>query len=298
MATSKSKVPEDIVSRSTVLSAKKLAARLYSEDLNRVSSATNFRSEAIDDSKTKSSIKQKGLMMSSASAPALKVSEKSLSLTKKFNSKARESSQNVSKNLTATRSSLKKMETANVESDGGGTQVREVIHEKYQGSNSTSTADSVPKSFLDSLHLSEREMDDLLNTPNTFYYLCPVNKSDTKFYDLELVTQDKVDQNHYYTISKEGITQYRMKQSQFTTRAQWEREYSLFHRISTIRFFRQYRCWKVRLTDCTSTNPQYLIYVLIRLHSLFFCGSAVFVWEKYVSLRSCWLRSYFSSILR
>jgi len=248
MATSKSKVPDDIVSRSTVLSAKKLAARLYSEDLNRVSSAANIRSDILDDSKTKSSIKQKGLMMSSASAPALRVSEKSLSLSKKLTVKPRESALNVSvsKNLAVTRSTLKKNETTSFDVDEVGTLTRENFSDKNITSNANSTTENVPKSFLDSLHLSEREMDDLLNTPNTFYYLCPMNKSDMKFYDLELVTQDKVDQNHYYTISKEGITQYRMKQSQFTTRAQWEREYSLFHRISTIRFFRQYRCWKVR----------------------------------------------------
>lgn len=54
-------------------------------------------------------------------------------------------------------------------------------------------------------------------------------------YDLEVATQDTIDLNFYFTLSKEGVTQYSHKSSQFTSLAQWHREHLLFHRISAIR---------------------------------------------------------------
>ena len=63
-------------------------------------------------------------------------------------------------------------------------------------------------------------------------------------YDLEVATQDTIDLNFYFTLSKEGVTQYSHKSSQFTSLAQWHREYLLFHRISSIRFFKLYKRWK------------------------------------------------------
>ena len=54
-------------------------------------------------------------------------------------------------------------------------------------------------------------------------------------YDLEVAGQDTIDLNLYFTLSKEGVTQYSHKSSQFTSLAQWHREYLLFHRISAIR---------------------------------------------------------------
>lgn len=66
-------------------------------------------------------------------------------------------------------------------------------------------------------------------------------------YDLEVVPLDRVDKNYYFTLSKEGVTQFRGKVSQFTGLAQWEREYKLFHRIAGINFFKVYKRWKVRI---------------------------------------------------
>jgi hypothetical protein len=63
-------------------------------------------------------------------------------------------------------------------------------------------------------------------------------------YDLEVATQDTIDLNFYFTLSKEGITQYSHKSSQFTSLAQWHREFLLFHMISNIRFFKLYKRWK------------------------------------------------------
>lgn len=62
--------------------------------------------------------------------------------------------------------------------------------------------------------------------------------------------QEKLNKDNYFTISKEGITHHKMKDSSFTSLTQWEREYLLFHRISRIRFFRQYRRWKVSRMVC------------------------------------------------
>ena len=67
---------------------------------------------------------------------------------------------------------------------------------------------------------------------------------DGSVYGLELANQNTIDPNYYFTLSKEGVTQYSNKTSQFTSLAQWHREYLLFHRISSIRFFRLYKRWK------------------------------------------------------
>jgi len=56
-------------------------------------------------------------------------------------------------------------------------------------------------------------------------------------YDLEVVPQEYIDKDHYFTLSKEGVTIYKDRQSQFTMLTQWEREASLFNQISNIYFF-------------------------------------------------------------
>jgi hypothetical protein len=63
-------------------------------------------------------------------------------------------------------------------------------------------------------------------------------------YDLEVVSQDLIDKDYYFTLSKEGITICRDKVSQFTPLAQWERETLLFNKIINIRFFTLYKRWK------------------------------------------------------
>ena len=105
----------------------------------------------------------------------------------------------------------------------------------------------VKTSFLASLNLSPKLHHELFHVPHTFFYLEAKTAIDTKAYDLQLISQDKVDKNQYYTISKEGITLHRSNDSEFTSLSQWEREYSLFHQISVIPFFRQYRRWKVSI---------------------------------------------------
>lgn len=138
----------------------------------------------------------------------------------------------------------------------------------------------VPRnSFLASLNLSQRQLFDLYKVPHTFFYLrvkegqpqrsTTSNNNHTgspstgtrrphsndftsdgrgnagSVYDLELVSLDQVDKNNYFTLSKEGVTQFRNKLSTFTGLSQWEREYRLFHKIANINFFKIYKRWKV-----------------------------------------------------
>ena len=75
-------------------------------------------------------------------------------------------------------------------------------------------------------------------------------------YDLKQVNLDQIDKNHYFTISKEGITQFHNKVSTFTSLIQWDREYKLYHKIANIQFFKLYKRWKV---------INYLSFILLRL---------------------------------
>lgn len=107
------------------------------------------------------------------------------------------------------------------------------------------TDQHAPGSFIDSLGLSDKQLADLNGVAMTFFYLRPRRGGDGSAYDLEVVTQEGIDKDGYFTLSKEGMTYHSAKESSFTSLRQWEREYKLFHRIAQIRFFMQYRRWKV-----------------------------------------------------
>ena len=138
-------------------------------------------------------------------------------------------------------------------------------------------------SFIDSLHLSAAQRHMLEHEPHTFFYLRVRGEGrqsdgittlrsralrdaleETKgsgpadeerslegntcaagsVYNLEVVSEDQIDKDRYFTLSKEGVTIYRDRVSQFTPLAQWERETLLFNKIIHIRFFTLYRRWK------------------------------------------------------
>ena len=138
-------------------------------------------------------------------------------------------------------------------------------------------------SFIGSLNLTQKQLHDLYKVPQTFFYLRIREPSD-KFgvndlrstqggesgsvYDLELVSLDQVDKNNYFTLSKEGVTQFRNKVSQFTGLAQWEREYRLFHKIASINFFRIYKRWKVSTLSAPSPPLFSLAFYSIGLHGV------------------------------
>lgn len=139
-------------------------------------------------------------------------------------------------------------------------------------------------SFIGSLNLSPSQLHDLFKVPHTFFYLTVKQGGDKKqtgglgeteindligdgkgnsdsVYDLELVHLDQVDKNFYFTLSKEGVTQFRGKVSQFTALNQWEREYRLFHKIANINFFRVYKRWKVCLFNLCHVYDVLIVFV-------------------------------------
>ena len=141
--------------------------------------------------------------------------------------------------------------------------------EPMSGSNNDGDDDlkAVPKTFLESLHLSSKHEHELFHVPHTFFYLSKANQN-TRAYDLQLISQEAIDKHQYYTISKEGLTLHRGSDSEFTSLSQWEREYSLFHQISVIPFFRQYRRWKVRTYQMFVMHvfgAFYFIFILLTL---------------------------------
>lgn len=119
--------------------------------------------------------------------------------------------------------------------------------------------------FLRSLMLSEKQYHDLEKVPHTFFYMAAIQEgqlrpgtsstndilvdrgSNGSVYDLQIVSLDQVDKNYYFTLSKEGVTQFRNKVSHFTGLVQWDREYRLFHKIANIHFFKVYKRWKVQI---------------------------------------------------
>ena len=90
-------------------------------------------------------------------------------------------------------------------------------------------AEVIPPNISDMEEIPESTMKDM---KDSFERSAGVGGS---VYDLEVASQDTIDLNFYFTLSKEGVTQYSHKSSQFTSLAQWHREYLLFHRISAIR---------------------------------------------------------------
>jgi hypothetical protein len=118
--------------------------------------------------------------------------------------------------------------------------------------------ETAPASFIDSLGLSEKQLADLNGVGMTFFYLRPRRGGDGSAYDLEVVSQDGIDKDGYFTLSKEGMTFHSARESSFTSLRQWEREYKLFHRMSRIRFFMQYRRWKVSPQRATFTNHSHI----------------------------------------
>jgi hypothetical protein len=153
------------------------------------------------------------------------------------------------------------------------------------------TSIQVKNSFISSLNMSPQHLHDLFKVPHTFFYLSvrqagsseqrkkmenqtqldatSGDQTETEsrgnsgsVYDLEVVSLDKVDKNYYFTLSKEGVTQFRGKVSQFTGLAQWEREFKLFHRIAGINFFKVYKRWKVGKYLYFTFHALYIFYIL------------------------------------
>ena len=80
-----------------------------------------------------------------------------------------------------------------------------------------------------------------------FLYFEPTPATDHEpinVYFLRYVPPDKIDKNHYYTLSADGVTSYRGSTSEFVSLQQWVRECSLFLRTRQVGFFSHYSKWR------------------------------------------------------
>jgi hypothetical protein len=132
--------------------------------------------------------------------------------------------------------------------------------------------DKSPASFIDSLNLTAKEKFDLFHVPHYFLYLQKKpddKKASRSVYELQAASQEVVDARQksdplkyvYFTISKEGVTQFGKEVSYFTPLDRWEREYKIFNKISNINFFKKYRRWKV-MFDFVDDSYISILYLL------------------------------------
>ena len=73
-----------------------------------------------------------------------------------------------------------------------------------------------------------------------FWYL---NKKGDQ-YEFEFVNFENRDPDNYLTISSRGVTYFKNGESEFLTLEEWDREHTLYQRLKTINFFKQYKAWK------------------------------------------------------
>jgi dynein heavy chain len=97
--------------------------------------------------------------------------------------------------------------------------------------------------FTESLQLDSRYLDEFVE--GNFLYLRRKRGPEFTVYDLETVDHFKVDQQDFYTMSREGITHFiKDSQSEFSPLDHWEQEYYHFSKMRQIPFFKKYRLWK------------------------------------------------------
>lgn len=253
----------------TSWSTNDLSSRLYPENPVKKTGKLSATASApgLIPSTAESELKPK-VLLSSQSTSSLKTS-KSISKVERLRAEILPS--HGGKGLKSTSISTAKSQ-ALLLNEGGIRREHESSEDRKDHQNSSSEICDVPTSlveaptnkittFLESLSLSPKQYYDLMNVPQTFFYLKireelpartrsglgsirPISASGS-VYDLDLVEQKDINKNCYFTLSKEGVTFFRNKVSTFTALAQWNREYILFHKISSIRFFRLYKRWKV-----------------------------------------------------
>lgn len=108
------------------------------------------------------------------------------------------------------------------------------------------TLEARPQTFLESLNLTPEQMASFIDDAGSFLYLTHAQGSQCSgsAYDLMVVEHSDVDPDNYFTLSCSGMTHFTGYNSDFTPLRQWEREFSLFHRIRCIPFFAKYCTWK------------------------------------------------------
>ncbi len=115
---------------------------------------------------------------------------------------------------------------------------------RYSASSPELTA---PKTFIESLRLSESQMASL--AAGDFLYLSFADKSNRKAYELKPASHSEIDGSRYFTLSRAGVTTFFGADSEFTTLEQWEREYRLYWKIRNMHdknnFFQKFPKWKM-----------------------------------------------------
>ena len=97
---------------------------------------------------------------------------------------------------------------------------------------------------MGSLHMTQKELNNFLESDGNFLYLQHTSSANRSAYDLEIVDHSATKASEYYTLSRAGITHFHGVDSEFTSLDPWEREYNLFNRMREIPFFAKYRAWK------------------------------------------------------
>jgi hypothetical protein len=228
-----------------------LASRLYSDKSQKTLQNNNSNKTLISSTKT---LNIRGLQ-TSQSTPTLRVKQPNF-INEKNTNNNKSNSNKVTLNKEDRNLLLKKPSsstsnhninnlTINSEFNNDDENTKNHTDKLNNSNNNNISVYDEHKTFLDSLQLTPKLLHDLMNIPKTFYYLESKSQYILGAYDLQLISQELIDKNNYFTISKEGITSHRHGESQFTSLHQWEREYHLYHKISSIPFFQQYRHWKV-----------------------------------------------------
>lgn len=115
-------------------------------------------------------------------------------------------------------------------------------------SNSSSTQFKNSKSLIPAKDSEEYAsspfsfIDKAIASPYTdeFIYLHPCGP-----YSLKIVEHNQIDKNHYFTMSRSGVTEFYGLSTWFTSLDQWEREYTLYSKMMRIPFFARFNEWKI-----------------------------------------------------
>jgi hypothetical protein len=231
-------------------------------------------SNVLSSSKSQTSLKPK-VMIPSKSTPVLN----STTIAPGSNKREDPSHTFASKSLSTSASAailsanpefhLHSQDTSDLKASGHTHKHQHRHHRRSEEAHSADHDKPTINSFIGSLNLSEDLLNELFKVPHTFFYLrlksngaeksSPTSMKGSGFdhsteerghnssvYELELASLEEIDKNFYFTLSREGVTQFYNKVSTFTTLTQWEREYRLFHKIANINFFKVYKRWKVR----------------------------------------------------
>eukprot|EP00792_Barthelona_sp_PAP020_P009044 TRINITY_DN3265_c0_g7_i1.p1 TRINITY_DN3265_c0_g7~~TRINITY_DN3265_c0_g7_i1.p1 ORF type:complete len:3985 (+),score=1167.19 TRINITY_DN3265_c0_g7_i1:38-11956(+) len=93
----------------------------------------------------------------------------------------------------------------------------------------------------DDVELSAEIKEFLENGDEYFRYLVPTNPNENNIYDLKFIEASEVDLNDHFTLSKSGFSHIKAKGGfDFTSLDTWIREYTYYHKLKEIKFFKNF----------------------------------------------------------